>query len=69
MEHILNAYFQDVDGCMSLEEISDQLSLHKICCGKSWHIKACDARNGTGLTESLDWLSRQLVASGVSDLG
>ncbi len=62
-------YFQDIEGCMSLEEISDQLCLHKLCCGKSWHIKACTARNGAGLTESLDWLSQQLVAaSGVSDM-
>ncbi len=54
---------------MTLEEISDQLSLHKLCCGKSWHIKACSARDGQGLQDSLDWLSLQLIASGVSDLG
>jgi len=59
---------QDVTGCLSAEEISDQLSLHKVCSGKSWHIMGCTARTGEGLPESLDWLSHQLVATGVSDL-
>jgi tripartite motif-containing protein 23 len=52
-----------------VEEITDQFSLYKLCCGRSWHIQGCDAPSGQGLTEGLDWLSRQLVASGVQDLG
>lgn len=60
---------QDVADCLSVEEISDQFSLYKLCCGRSWHIQGCDASSGQGLTEGLDWLSRQLVASGVQDLG
>ena len=60
--------FQDIDGCMSSEEISDKLSLYKLCVGKSWHVQSCDARSGSGLTDGLDWLSRQLVASEVFDM-
>ena len=58
-----------MDGCLSLEEITDKFSLYKLCCGRSWHIQGCDAVDGTGLNDGLDWLSRQLVASGVHDLG
>ena len=53
---------------MSIEEISERLNLYKLCCGRSWHIQACDAVSGTGLGDGLDWLSRQLVASGVTDI-
>ena len=60
---------QDLENCITIEEITDKFSLYKLCCGRSWHIQACDAREGTGLTNGLDWLSRQLVASGVHDLG
>ncbi|RXM96903.1 E3 ubiquitin-protein ligase TRIM23 [Acipenser ruthenus] len=59
---------QDVAGALSVEEITELLSLHKLCCGRSWHIQGCDARSGMGLHEGLDWLSRQLVAAGVLDV-
>ncbi|MCI4388623.1 hypothetical protein PGIGA_G00088090 [Pangasianodon gigas] len=59
---------QDVPGAVSVEEMTELLSLHKLCCGRSWHIQGCDARSGTGLHEGLDWLSRQLVAAGVLDV-
>lgn len=59
---------QDVLGAVSVEEMTELLSLHKLCCGRSWHIQGCDARSGTGLHEGLDWLSRQLVAAGVLDV-
>uniref|UniRef100_A0A1B6M1U5 RING-type E3 ubiquitin transferase n=1 Tax=Graphocephala atropunctata TaxID=36148 RepID=A0A1B6M1U5_9HEMI len=59
---------QDVEGCESIESISEQLALAKLCCGHSWHIQACDAQSGTGLRDGLDWLSRQLVAAGVYDM-
>lgn len=51
-----------------MEEITELLSLHKLCCGRNWYIQGCDARSGTGLFEGLDWLSRQLVAAGVLDV-
>uniref|UniRef100_A0AAY5K1C7 E3 ubiquitin-protein ligase TRIM23 n=1 Tax=Esox lucius TaxID=8010 RepID=A0AAY5K1C7_ESOLU len=59
---------QDVPGAVSVEEMTELLSLHKLCCGRSWHIQGCDARSGAGLHEGLDWLSRQLVAAGVLDV-
>lgn len=59
---------QDIHGCLTIEEISDKLSLYKLCCGRSWHLQACDAPSGTGLYDGLDWLSRQLVAAGVHDI-
>ncbi|KAF7250575.1 E3 ubiquitin-protein ligase TRIM23, partial [Varanus komodoensis] len=54
---------QDVAGALSVEEITELLSLHKLCCGRSWYIQGCDARSGMGLYEGLDWLSRHLVAA------
>ncbi|XP_036869501.1 E3 ubiquitin-protein ligase TRIM23 isoform X2 [Manis javanica] len=59
---------QDVAGALSVDEITELLSLHKLCCGRSWYIQGCDARSGMGLYEGLDWLSRQLVAAGVLDV-
>uniref|UniRef100_A0A3B4AX64 E3 ubiquitin-protein ligase TRIM23 n=1 Tax=Periophthalmus magnuspinnatus TaxID=409849 RepID=A0A3B4AX64_9GOBI len=59
---------QDVPGAVAVEEMTEVLSLHKLCCGRSWHIQGCDARSGMGLHEGLDWLSRQLVAAGVLDV-
>ena len=56
---------QDVAGCMSIEEITTQFSLFKLCCSRSWHIQACDAFTGSGLADGLEWLSHQLVAAGV----
>ncbi|KAM4808203.1 E3 ubiquitin-protein ligase TRIM23 isoform 2-T2 [Rhinophrynus dorsalis] len=59
---------QDVTGALSVEEMTELLSLHKLCCGRSWYIQGCDARSGMGLYDGLDWLSRQLVAAGVLDV-
>ncbi|KAG8010455.1 E3 ubiquitin-protein ligase TRIM23 [Nibea albiflora] len=39
---------QDVPGVVSVEEMTELLSLHKLCCGRSWHIQGCDARSGNG---------------------
>lgn len=59
---------QDIPGCATIEELTEQFALYKLCCGRSWHIQACDAQSGTGLHDGLDWLSRQLVAAGVYDI-
>eukprot|EP00090_Calanus_glacialis_P010609 TRINITY_DN19049_c0_g1_i1.p1 TRINITY_DN19049_c0_g1~~TRINITY_DN19049_c0_g1_i1.p1 ORF type:complete len:602 (-),score=134.15 TRINITY_DN19049_c0_g1_i1:284-2089(-) len=59
---------QDQAGCATIEEITDQFCLYKMCCGRSWHIQACDAKSGVGLQDGLEWLSRQLVAAGLQDL-
>ncbi|KAK7868352.1 hypothetical protein R5R35_013646 [Gryllus longicercus] len=59
---------QDIPSCATIEELTEQFTLYKLCCGRSWHIQACDAQSGTGLHDGLDWLSRQLVAAGVHDI-
>ncbi|XP_022167021.1 E3 ubiquitin-protein ligase TRIM23-like [Myzus persicae] len=59
---------QDIHGCVTIETITELFGLYKLCCGRSWHIQACDAQSGAGLHDGLDWLARQLVASGVHDL-
>ena len=58
-------FFQDLPQFCSIEEITEQFSLFKLCCGRNWHIQACDAISGAGLLDGLDWLSHQLVATGV----
>jgi len=60
--------FKDIHGCVTVETITELFGLYKLCCGRSWHIQACDAQSGAGLHDGLDWLARQLVASGVHDL-
>ncbi|XP_065332757.1 E3 ubiquitin-protein ligase TRIM23-like [Cloeon dipterum] len=52
---------QDQEGSMSAEELCQQMVLPKLCCGRSWHCQACSAQTGAGLTEGLEWLSRQLT--------
>ena len=59
---------QDVRDSVGVEILTNELNLHKICCGRKWHIQACDAQTGVGLADGLDWLSRQLVWAGVVDV-
>lgn len=59
---------QDLTNCLCIEEIAEKMALHKLCCSRSWHIQACDALSGIGLHDGLDWLARQLVAAGVTDV-
>ena len=54
---------QDEASSVTIEEITEKFALYKLFCGRSWHIQACDAVSGTGLTDGLDWLSRQLVTA------
>ena len=53
---------------MTIEDITKEFSLYKLCCGRSWHVQECNAKTGLGLLDGLDWLSRQLVAAGVQDV-
>ncbi|KAK3755616.1 hypothetical protein QZH41_017613, partial [Actinostola sp. cb2023] len=53
---------QDLPAALSVEALTERLSLHKLCCGRSWNIVACNAHSLTGLHEGLDWLARQLMA-------
>ena len=66
--HIIFLAQQDKDSVASIEEITEQFGLFKLCCSRSWHIQACDAKSGMGLHDGLEWLSRQLVATSVTDM-
>ena len=59
---------QDINNSMTLETITEGLPLHKLCCGRSWHVQPCSSQTGQGLLDGLDWLARQLVATGVNDI-
>lgn len=59
---------QDMEDCETVESITEKFSLYKLCCGRSWHIHGCDAPSGNGLSDGLDWLCRQLLATGVYDI-
>ncbi|BFY99158.1 hypothetical protein BsWGS_02199 [Bradybaena similaris] len=59
---------QDIDGCVTIEEITEQFGLLKLCCNRSWHLQACDGKSGQGLADGLEWLSRQMVAAGAPEL-
>jgi len=64
-EASLLIFLNKQDSCPSvtIEDITEKFALYKLFCGRSWHIQACDAISGTGLTDGLDWLSRQLVTA------
>ncbi|TGZ70176.1 hypothetical protein CRM22_003331 [Opisthorchis felineus] len=50
---------QDVNGCMSVAEISQSLNLTSIR-DHPWHIQACCALTGEGLPQGLEWFSTQI---------
>ncbi|KAF7256553.1 hypothetical protein EG68_06617 [Paragonimus skrjabini miyazakii] len=50
---------QDVVGCMSVAEISQNLNLTSIR-DHPWHIQACCALTGEGLPQGLDWFVSQV---------
>eukprot|EP01057_Protomagalhaensia_wolfi_P002365 Protomagalhaensia_wolfi_Nauph_80__2364@NODE_2553_length_1055_cov_1149_500984_g1997_i0_p1_GENE_NODE_2553_length_1055_cov_1149_500984_g1997_i0NODE_2553_length_1055_cov_1149_500984_g1997_i0_p1_ORF_typecomplete_len211_score22_17Arf/PF00025_21/5_4e81SRPRB/PF09439_10/1_3e19Ras/PF00071_22/1_4e15Roc/PF08477_13/8_8e13Galpha/PF00503_20/0_84Galpha/PF00503_20/1e09Gtr1_RagA/PF04670_12/3_9e11GTP_EFTU/PF00009_27/0_00025MMR_HSR1/PF01926_23/0_00013MCM3AP_GANP/PF16769_5/0_00476PF2K/PF01591_18/0_0051FeoB_N/PF02421 len=50
---------QDLPGAMSAAEATEKLQLHSLR-GRSWYIQSACAKNGDGLVEGLDWLSRTL---------
>ncbi|XP_061179785.1 E3 ubiquitin-protein ligase TRIM23-like [Saccostrea echinata] len=58
---------QDVETCVSIESITGNFGLFKLCCNRSWHIQACDAKSGFGLQDGIEWLSRQMVAAGAPE--
>ncbi|CAH3163612.1 unnamed protein product, partial [Porites evermanni] len=53
---------QDLPSALTVDSLTEKLALHKLCCGRSWNIFACDAHSGEGLHEGLDWLARQLMS-------
>ncbi|XP_076462538.1 E3 ubiquitin-protein ligase TRIM23-like [Babylonia areolata] len=59
---------QDMEDHASIEEMTEQLGLLKMCCNRSWHLQGCSAKTGEGLADGLEWLSRQMVAAGAPEL-
>ncbi|KAH0559119.1 E3 ubiquitin-protein ligase TRIM23-like [Cotesia glomerata] len=54
---------QDVEGCTSVEELTDILSLQKLCCGRVWHIQgASPLLDANTAIQGLQWLTQQLGA-------
>ncbi|XP_051889382.1 ADP-ribosylation factor 4 [Pristis pectinata] len=51
---------QDLPNAMEVRELSDKLGLQHMS-GRTWHIQATCATQGTGLYEGLDWLSNELT--------
>ncbi|XP_028254583.1 ADP-ribosylation factor 4 [Parambassis ranga] len=50
---------QDLPNAMGVSELTDKLGLHSLR-GRTWHVQATCATQGTGLYEGLDWLSNEL---------
>uniref|UniRef100_A0A3Q3MMB3 ADP-ribosylation factor-like 5A n=1 Tax=Labrus bergylta TaxID=56723 RepID=A0A3Q3MMB3_9LABR len=50
---------QDVKGCMSVAEISQNLQLTSVK-DHQWHIQACCALTGEGLCQGLEWMMSRL---------
>ncbi|GFY07666.1 ADP-ribosylation factor-like protein 5B [Trichonephila clavipes] len=50
---------QDIKGCMSPAEISEQLNLTSLKKHR-WHIQACCALSGEGLYQGLEWIYSNL---------
>lgn len=59
---------QDKPNALSIETITERLALQRLCYGRNWLIRPCNAKSGEGLWDGLEWLSQQLVAAGVMDL-
>ncbi|KAF5831892.1 ARF-like GTPase [Dunaliella salina] len=56
---IVFANKQDLVGAMSADEIADELNLVAIR-DRPWQIQACSAKEGSGLTEGMEWLMKML---------
>jgi len=52
---------QDVKGAMTAAKISEELRLTSFK-DRQWHIQACCALTGDGLTEGLDWIVTKLTS-------
>ncbi|RLU17019.1 hypothetical protein DMN91_011088 [Ooceraea biroi] len=58
---LIYANKQDIAGCASVEELTDVLGLHKLCCARAWHIQGSSLiTNASGTLQGLDWLTQQL---------
>ncbi|XP_066600826.1 E3 ubiquitin-protein ligase TRIM23-like [Prorops nasuta] len=54
---------QDIYGSATIEELTEVLSLQKLCCGRAWHIQGSSINTDSdGITQGLHWLTQQLGA-------
>ncbi|XP_011311870.1 E3 ubiquitin-protein ligase TRIM23-like [Fopius arisanus] len=66
---LIYANKQDVEGSASIEELTDILSLQKLCCGRAWHIEGSSPLTDANTsTQGLQWLTQQLGAHGYTEL-
>lgn len=56
---LIYANKQDIKGCLTAAEISDELNLTAIKRHR-WQIQACCALTGEGLYQGLEWIANQL---------
>ncbi len=50
---------QDLIHAETAQSIAEHLNLHQIR-DRNWHIQACSAKTGQGLTEGMEWLVKQV---------
>jgi ADP-ribosylation factor-like protein 2 len=51
---------QDIPNCLSSEEISNALDLHRMSNSRKWCIVSSSAKSGKGLKEGINWLVKQI---------
>jgi ADP-ribosylation factor-like protein 5B len=58
---LIYANKQDLKGSLSAAEIAAALRLHAVT-SHSWHIQACSALRGEGLSDGFEWLISKVMA-------
>lgn len=58
---LLLANKQDIPGALSVSQIVDKMNMDRFR-GRKWFAQGCCATNGDGLTEGLEWLSKNIKA-------
>ncbi|XP_056148581.1 ADP-ribosylation factor-like protein 14 [Lampris incognitus] len=51
---------QDVDGALTVTELTERLKLRKVCAGRDWFVQPCSAATGFGLREGFERVTRLL---------
>ncbi|XP_034952566.1 E3 ubiquitin-protein ligase TRIM23-like [Chelonus insularis] len=60
---LIYANKQDLEGSVTIEELTDILALQKLCCGRVWHIQGSSPLTDVSTAiQGLQWLTQQLGA-------
>ena len=51
---------QDLLNALSVDEISDELSLTSTIRNRAWSIQPCSAKNGDGLQDGVEWIMEHI---------